>query len=154
MPNRRKSTAIGYKLPLIQRMFNAWVKLWVRLGLPPQKYHLMTVVGRHSGRELTIPVSVVRQDKEQWLVCPYGERQWVKNVRASERLTLQRGLLSKQEFTATEETNPPMGAAVLRAYYRSEPITRKFFRAGADSSLAEFAAEAALHPVFRLLKQD
>ena len=153
MPTRRKSPAIGYKLPLIQRMFNAWVRLWVRLGLPPQKYHLLTVVGRHSGRERTIPVSVVQQDKEQWLVCPYGERQWVKNVRASQRLTLRRGL-SKQDFTATEETNPPMSAAVLRAYYRSEPITRKFFRAGTDSSLAEFAAEAALHPVFRLSKQD
>ncbi len=145
--------ASGYKLTPLQRGFNACVKLWVRLGLPPKKYHLMSVKGRRSGRTHTIPVSVVVQDGERWLVCPYGEREWVKNVRAAGRIKLSRGMTTLN-LTATEELTPNISGAVLRDYYRGEPITRKFFRAGPDSSLAEFAAEAALHPVFRLLRDD
>ena len=145
--------ARGYRLPPFQRGFNACVKLWVRLGLPPKKYHLMSVTGRRTGRTHTIPVSVVVQDGERWLVCPYGEREWVKNVRAAGRIKLSRGM-STLNLTATEELNPSISGAVLRAYYRGEPITRKFFRASADSSLAEFEAEATLHPVFRLLQED
>lgn len=144
--------ARGYRLTPLQRGFNAWVKLWIRLGLPPKKYHLMSVTGRLSGRTHTIPVSVVAQDGERWLVCPYGEREWVKNVRAAGRIKLSRGTAALN-LTVTEELNPSISGAVLRAYYRAEPITRKFFQAGLDSSLAEFAAEAGLHPVFRLLQE-
>ena len=139
----------SYRLTPIQRGFNAWVKLWVRLGLPPAKYQLMTVRGRRSGRSHTIPVSLVVHDGDLWLVCPYGEREWVKNLRQVGQVRLQRGL-SARELNAHEEHNPHVSAAVLWTYYRGEPITRKFFRAGVDSSLAEFAAEATLHPVFRL----
>ena len=141
--------AHGYRLTRFQRGFNTCVKLWVSLGLPPKKYHLMTVTGRRSGRPYTMPVSVVMHDGDRWLVCPYGERQWVKNVRAQGRVRLSRGLRA-HDLEATEELNPAVGAVVLQAYFRAEPITRRFFRAGTDSSLEEFAAEAAQHPVFRL----
>ena len=142
-----------YRLSPLQRGFNAWVKMWIRLGLPPRKYHLMTVEGRRSGKQHTTPVSVVKQDGERWLVCPYGEREWVKNVRAAGRVKLTRGQRG-QALTAKEEVDPEVAAPVLRAYWRGEPITRKFFRAKADSSLREFGAEAALHPVFRLSEPD
>ncbi len=147
-----------YKLSLFQRGFNSWVKLWVRLGLPPRKYHLMTVIGRRSGHPHTIPVSMVEQNGQHWLVCPYGEREWVKNVRAAGQLTLSRGLINrgwmKKRLNAIEEHDPNRSGPVLQAYYRGEPITRKFFRAKANSSLKEFAAEAALHPVFRLAESE
>ena len=141
--------ATAYRLTFFQRAFNASVKLWVRLGLPPRKYHLMSVAGRRSSRVHTTPVSVVEEGGQRWLVCPYGEREWVKNVRVAGRVTLTRGSY-KQNCTASEELDPHLGAAVLRAYCRAEPVTRKFFRAGPASSLAEFAAEASLHPIFRL----
>ena len=145
--------ASGYRLTPLQRGFNAWVKLWVRLGLPPKKYHLMSVTGRRTGRTHTIPVSVVIQNGERWLVCPYGEREWVKNVRVAGRVRMSRGTTTLH-LTTTEESNPGISGIVLRAYYRGEPITRKFFQAGANSSLEDFAAEADLHPVFRLLGED
>ena len=110
---------------------------------------MMTVPGRRSKRLHSNPVSVLVEGGQRWVVCPYGEREWVKNVRAAGQITLSRGL-SKQKLMASEELNPQISASVLRAYYRGEAITRKYFRAGADSSLAEFAAESALHPVFRL----
>jgi deazaflavin-dependent oxidoreductase (nitroreductase family) len=145
--------ATSYKLTLFQRGLNAWVKIWVRLGLPPRKYHLMTVPGRRSGRPRTVSVSVVEEGGERCLVCPYGERQWVKNVRAEGMVTLSRGLY-RETLVATEEVDPDRKATVLKAYFRNEPITRKYFRAGADSQLAEFASESALHPVFRLSPVD
>ena len=141
--------AANYKLTPLRKGLNTCVKLWVRLGLPPSRYHLLTVRGRRSGRAHTLPVSIVEEAGERWLVCPYGERQWVKNVREAGSIVLSRGL-SKQSLTATEVLDPRVSAPVLKRYHEVEPITRKFFQAKADSSLNDFAAESALHPVFRL----
>ena len=70
----------AYRLTLSRRALNRIVRLWIRLGLPPGKYHILTVKGRRSGRLLSTPVSVVRLNEQRWLVAPYGARNWVKNA--------------------------------------------------------------------------
>ena len=76
---------------LPKRVLNRLVGLWVRLGLPPWKYHLLTVPGQRSGRVRFTPVSVMRIDGQRWLVAPYGARGWVQNARAAGQVTLSRG---------------------------------------------------------------
>ncbi len=133
-------------------MLNRLVKVYVRLGLPPRKYHLLTVRGRNSGRLLTTPVSVMQVNGERWLVCPYGERQWVKNARAAGKVRLARGRRS-EAFRVEEERDPVKSALVLMRYVREEPITRKFFGVTPDSPMEDFVREAPRHTVFRLAEQ-
>ena len=143
----------GYKLTPFQRCLNHAVKVWVWLGLPPRKYHLLTAPGRRTGRLHTTPVSVLEAEGARWLVCPYGERAWVKNVRAAGEVRLSRGRRA-QRLAVAEEPDAYRRASLLRAYVLGEPITRKHFRAAAHAPLEEFVAEADAHPVFRLLEPD
>ena len=145
--------ADGYRITLPRRMLNRLVTVYVRLGLPPRKYHLLTVKGRRSGRMLTTPVSVMEVDGERWLVCPYGERQWVKNARAAGEVRLARGRRS-EAFRVEEERDPARSAEVLRQYVREEPITRKFFGVTPESPLEDFVKEAPRHTVFRLVGRE
>ena len=143
----------AYRLSLPRRVLNRIVGLWIRLGLPPRKYHILTVKGRRSGRLHSTPVSVVVIDKQRWLVAPYGTRNWVKNARVAGQVTLRRG--GHAEVLAVEEEHDPMRcASVLKLYVDQEPITRRFFDAGPGAPIEAFAAEAHRHPVFRIPKRD
>ena len=142
--------AYGYRITLPRRMLNRLVTVYVRLGLPPRKYHLLTVRGRRSGRLLTTPVSVMEVNGNRWLVCPYGERQWVKNARAAGEVSLARGR-RREAFRVEEERDPARSAEVLMRYVREEPITRRFFGVTPKSPLEDFIREAPRHTVFRLV---
>ncbi len=140
----------GYRVTLSRRLLNRLVRAWIRLGLPPGKYHLLTVRGRRSGTLHSTPVSVMAISGQRWLVAPYGPRNWVKNARAAGQVTLQRG--GRTEVVAVqEEHDPTQCAPVLKRYLKEEPITRHFFDAKPGSPLEEFVAEAHRHPVFLLL---
>ena len=47
--------------------------------------------GRKSGEERQLPVSPIRLDGQEYLVAPYGEVAWVRNVRAEPNASLRRG---------------------------------------------------------------
>ncbi len=141
--------AATYRTTLARRILNRLVTAYVRLGLPPGKYHLMTVKGRKSGRLYTTPVSVMKVNGQRWLVAPYGQREWVKNARAAGQVVLRRGRRS-EVVTIEEELDPLQSAPVLQRYVTEEPITRRFFDATHQSPLEDFIAEAPRHPVFRI----
>ena len=140
----------AYRLTLLRRFLNRIVRLWIRLGLPPRKYHMLTVKGRHSGALHSTPVSVVQINEQRWLVAPYGSRNWVKNARVAGQITLSRRGHS-EVLTVEEEHYPKRCAPVLKLYFDQEFITRRFFEAKRGAPNEAFAAEAHRHPVFRLL---
>jgi deazaflavin-dependent oxidoreductase (nitroreductase family) len=123
----------------------------VRLGLAGKRTHILTVPGRRTGRRYSTPVSLVIDGGTRWLVAPYGEREWVKNARAAGGVELTRA--RKTTRHAIEEVGPEEAAPVLRKYLRTTRIVRPFFEASPDAPLETFAAEAARHPVFRLLDE-
>jgi len=141
----------AYRLTLPRRVLNRIVRLWIRLGLPPRKYHILTVKGRRSGALHSTPVSVVQINEQRWLVAPYGSRNWVKNARVAGQVTLSRGSHS-EDFKVEEEHYPMRCAPVLKRYFEQEPITRRFFDAKAGAPSEVFAEEAHRHPVFRVLR--
>lgn len=51
--------------------------------LNPGDVATLTVLGRLSGRPQHVPVIPVEVDDTQYLVSPYGDSQWVRNLRAS-----------------------------------------------------------------------
>ena len=147
----KTSKYTAYRPARYRRVLNRVMRVWIRLGLPPGNYHMLTVKGRRSGRLHSTPVSVVGTEGERWLVAPYGPRNWVKNARVAGQVTLQRG--ARTEIVAVnEEPDPGLCAPVLKRYLKQEPITRRFFDAKPGSPLKEFAAEAHRHPVFRILE--
>ena len=119
-------------------------------GLAPFDIHLLTAIGRRTGRRYTTPVTVLRHDGARWLVAPYGERNWVKNARAAGWVDLRRG--RRRERVRVEELPPEERPPVLRAYLRRVPANRDLFDAPRDAPLEAFAASAARQPVFRVLE--
>jgi len=108
------------------------------------------VQGRRTGQPHATPVVPVERDGRLWLVSPFGEVSWVRNVRAGSDVELSRGG-DRRRFRA-QELAAPHAVPVLRTYLSmpSERFVRKDFDVTARSSDAEIEAEAARHPVFAL----
>jgi deazaflavin-dependent oxidoreductase (nitroreductase family) len=139
----------SYRNRPLRRLLNVLVRPLARLGLAGKRTHVLTVVGRTSGKRYSTPVSLVFLDGERWLVAPYGEREWVKNARAAGWVELTRA--RKTERVQVEEVGPEQAAPVLRAYLRSTPVTAPFFASKRNAPLEKFAEEAHRHPVFRVV---
>jgi len=128
------------------RVVNAVVSALIRLGFLPHTY-LLEVRGAHSGKLRTLPVTLV-ENGARWLVAPYGERPWVRNVRASgSGRLLRRGRAATVRF---EEAGPEAAAPVLQRYWRQVPGTRPYFDVGAAPGIEDFRRVAPAHPVFRV----
>ena len=146
---RPKPVPATFRQTRARRLGNVLITPLVRLGLAGKRTHILTVPGRKSGRRYSTPVQLIIDDSGRWLVAPYGEREWVKNARAAGAVELTRA--GRTARYRIEELAADEAAPVLREYLRTTPIVRSFFEAGADAPLATFAAEAARHPVFRLV---
>ena len=144
MNGERTRDRLGLARPLV----NGAVRIGVRLGIVPRRFHLLTVRGRKSGQLRSTPIIVLTHGGHRWLVAPYGEREWVKNARAAGRVTLSRA--RRRETLTVEEVGPLEAAPVLKHYLAETPITRPFFDVEPDAPLADFVRAASRHPVFRL----
>lgn len=138
----------AYRVRLIERIGNAFMKGMIRIGLKPNTTYILSVPGRKSGKLHSTPVTLVEEGGKRWLVAPYGEVNWVKNVRAAGKAGLTRG--RKSEIVPVTELGPEEAAPVLKMYIERVPITRRYFDNGADAPTEAFVSEAHRHPVFRL----
>jgi deazaflavin-dependent oxidoreductase (nitroreductase family) len=100
-----------YQLGPARRLVNVVVKGLLRIGLAGGHTYLLTVSGRKSGRSYSTPVILI-ENGERWLVAPYGEVSWVRNLRAVGRARLSRG--RRREEVEVTEVGPPESAPVLR----------------------------------------
>jgi deazaflavin-dependent oxidoreductase (nitroreductase family) len=132
----------------IRRLGNLLIAPLARLGLAGKRTHILTTVGRKTGRRYSTPVQLVFLDGRRWLVAPYGERAWVKNARAAGTVELTRA--RRTERARIVEVEPELAGPVLREYLRKTPVTKPFFTAKRNAPVDEFVAEAHRHPVFRL----
>ena len=130
------------------RIVNRIMGLMIRWGIAPPHSHLLTVRGHKSGKFYTNPVTLVEEDGGRWLIAPYGEVSWVKNVRVASEVMLRRG--RDVETVTPHEIPLDERAPILKNYLAIETITQPYFDAGPDSPLEAFAAEAERHPVFLL----
>jgi deazaflavin-dependent oxidoreductase (nitroreductase family) len=132
-------------------ILNPTVAGLTRLGVSVMGSRVLEHRGRTSGQPHTTPVNLLTLEGVEYLVSPRGETQWVRNVRAADgRLVLNLGR-RRQAYSATElpvDERVP----VLRAYLRRWKFEVGMFFGGISphSSDAEWAAEAARHPVFVL----
>jgi deazaflavin-dependent oxidoreductase (nitroreductase family) len=137
-----------YRVTPLTHAVNAVFARMARRGRGQPFTYVLTVRGRSSGVPRSNPVDVMTDGSQRWLVAPYGETNWVRNLRAAGRGRLSRAG-QDEDFVATElpvEQRVP----VLRTYLRDVPFVRPYFDVTADSSDEELLSIAPRHPVFRI----
>jgi deazaflavin-dependent oxidoreductase (nitroreductase family) len=113
---------------------------------------LITIRGRTSGMPRTTPVAIIDVSGRRWVWAPWGDVQWVRNLRAAGRATITvRG--RKVEVRATE-----LDAVERVAYFRDVlcPVARgipfglRFIRIVDGVDLNDPLEAAKGRPVFEL----
>jgi deazaflavin-dependent oxidoreductase (nitroreductase family) len=132
------------------RISNAVVAALLRRGVKIGGNTLLTVPGRKSGQPRTTPVTILEWNGERWLQSPFGEVNWVRNLRAAGRATLTRG--RREEPISVVELSPAEAAQVLKGTLASYPsLIKGYFDVTPESPLEDFEREASRHPMFRVL---
>ena len=137
-----------YRRGLVVRLLNRLMGALTRLGVAPGDMYRLTVVGRTSGAPRTVPAFVFEHEDGRWIVSPYGERQWARNVRANPTASIRRG--RRSERIRLQEVDAATAAPVLLAYLKFASYPRAYFDITPDSPLPAAQAEAPRHPVFRV----
>lgn len=119
------------------------------LGILPDRFVTLEVVGRRSGDIIRFPMAMTTMNGERYLVSMLGETaNWVRNVRAAGgRANLVHGV---REQVLLEELDPAQRAPILKAYLRIAPGARPHFPVGKNAPIADFEQIAAEFPVFRI----
>jgi len=118
-------------------------------GIAPNYLVTLEVIGRKSGRPLSLPVVIAVVDGERYLVSMLGENvNWVQNVRAAGGKAVLRS--GGREEIQLEEVPADQRAPILKAYLQRAPGARPHVPVNKDASIQEFQKIAAAFPVFRL----
>jgi deazaflavin-dependent oxidoreductase (nitroreductase family) len=140
------------RAPRQVRLISPILKFLLAAGVPLGFNRLVTIRGRTSGIPRTAPLAVIEVSGRRWVWAPWGEVQWVRNLRAAGRATITfRG--RDEEVRATE-----LGPVERLAFFRDTvgPLARRipfgvaFIRLvdGVDVTDPVKAAEG--RPVFEL----
>jgi putative drug exporter of the RND superfamily len=81
--------------------FNPIAKLLLAAGVPILFNALVTIRGRKTGLARTTPLAVITVSDRRWVWSPWGESNWVRNLRAAGRATVT-ARRRKEEVAATE----------------------------------------------------
>jgi deazaflavin-dependent oxidoreductase (nitroreductase family) len=142
----RAPSFVSFVNPLIRRLVGA--------GMPGPNV-LLTVRGRTSGVPRTFPVAVVEVHGRRFVQSPFGEVNWVRNLRAAGEAVVSKG--RRQETVDAVEISPAEGGPILREalapYVRSRVLAKvlgRFFDLRSTSTAEEYVAEARRHPMFEL----
>ena len=141
------------RVPAFVRLFNPIARRILQVGPLMGPNALITIRGRKSGLPRTTPVALVEVDGRRWVIAPFGDVNWVRNLRAAGRATLSVGD-RRDEVTATELTGQASEAFfrdVLGPYVRKLRVGPALLAVlGARDILKDPAAAAAKRPVFEL----
>jgi deazaflavin-dependent oxidoreductase (nitroreductase family) len=143
------------RAPSLIPFFNPLIKRLISAGLPFGPNVLLTVRGRRSGQPRTFPVAIIELDGRRYVQSPFGEVNWVRNLRTAGEAVVSKG--RDHEEVDAIEVAPEAGGAILRGalapYLRSRllaPVLGRFFHFRADSTAEDYVAEARRHPMFEL----
>lgn len=140
------------RVPRLVPVFNVVARRLLRVGTPMGPNVLVTIRGRTSGLPRTTPLAIIEHSGGRWIWAPYGEVDWVRNLRAAGEATITSGRRS-EEVTATE-LDPAKRVEffhdVLAPVARSMPLGPWFMRTVLGTNLDDPTAASAGRPVFEL----
>lgn len=92
--------------------FNILARRMLALGLPIGPDVLLTVRGRKSGMPRSTPITLCENAGRRGLISPFGDTDWVRNLRAAGTATLTLG--RRTEAVSAVELNPTEAGAFIR----------------------------------------
>jgi len=166
-----RSIAVGWfvllflRAPVVIRLLGPLLNRVIRAGLPAGPNVLLTTRGRSSGLPRTVPVALLEVPAGRFVQSPYGEVQWVHNLRVAGQAEVTAA--GRSRTVLADELAPEAAAQVLHDAVAGNPrslLLRKllgpvdrppvavlhFFRLRVDTTLDDYVAEARRHPVFEL----
>jgi len=140
------------RVPWFVPLFNPILKFLLAAGVPLGFNRLVTIQGRKSGLPRTAAIAVIEVSGRRYVWAPWGEVNWVRNLRAAGRATVTvRG--RKEEVRATE-LDPIERVAFFRdevgPLVRGIPLGMWFIRTVDGVDLNDPLAAAEGRPVFEL----
>ena len=144
------------RVPLSVRFFSPILKTLLAARVPLGYNRLVTIRGRKSGLPRTAAIAVLEIAGRRWVWAPWGEVNWVRNLRAAGRATIQQRDGRTEEVRATElEADERIAyfRDVLAPFARSLPLGVTFIKLvdGVDVTDAVKAADGRrvfeLHPL-------
>jgi deazaflavin-dependent oxidoreductase (nitroreductase family) len=142
-------------VPRRVRFFGRILKFLLVAGMPVGPNRLVIIRGRKSGLPRTTPLAIIEVGGRRWVWAPWGEVQWVRNLRAAGRATI--AVRGRQEEVSATELDPAQRVGffrdVLGPLARSIPLGVWFIRVvdGVDLNHPVEAAEGRrvfeLHPI-------
>jgi deazaflavin-dependent oxidoreductase (nitroreductase family) len=153
--SEKVAVAASGHVPTQVRLFSPILKFLLVAGMPMGFNGLVTIRGRKSGLPRTTALAIIAVGGRRWVWAPWGEVQWVRNLRAAGRATIS--VRGRNEEVSATELDPAERVGyfrdVLGPLARSIPFGIQFFRLvdGVDLSDPVAAAEGRrvfeLHPV-------
>ncbi len=140
----------GQRPNWLARIINRFWAVIHSSGIAPDYLATLEVIGRKSGRIISLPVAITPFDGQRYLVSMLGdEAQWVQNVRAaSGKAFLRSG--RRTEVHLEEVPFAPRGP-IQKAYLRRARGARPHIPVDKNAGLAEFEAVSSSFPVFRIV---
>ena len=118
------------RVPRHISLFSPLLQALLKAGLPVGPNALITIRGRTSGEPRTAGVAIIEVNGRRWIWAPWGDVNWVRNLRAAGRATLTRRGRS-EEVSATElgpEERVAFFRDILGPFARSIPGGMTFVR--------------------------
>ncbi len=126
---------------------NVLMKSLLALGISVNGTTLITVPGRKTGRPHSTPITMVEVDGQRYVQSPFGNVDWVRNLRAAGKATLSWG--RRHESVTVTELSPEQAAPVIKAILVKAPkMIRDYFDVTPESSLEELIHDASKRAVF------
>jgi deazaflavin-dependent oxidoreductase (nitroreductase family) len=112
----------------------------------PRLVATLSVPGRRSGQWHTTAVVVLEHQGERYLLAPFGDTDWSRNLRAAGGGRLRRGR-RVEHFTA-DEVPPQQRGPLIEAY------VRRYGKMPGVKASFEQLTDPADHPTFRIIPQS
>jgi deazaflavin-dependent oxidoreductase (nitroreductase family) len=147
--DQRRSVA---RVPRSVPLFNPILKFLLGVGVPLGFNGLVTIRGRKSGVPRTTPLAIIEASGRRWVWSPWGEVQWVRNLRAAgrARITVRRRSEDVRATELDESQRVAFFRDVLGPVARGIPFGIQFIRIVDGVDLRDPVAAAEGRRVFEL----
>jgi deazaflavin-dependent oxidoreductase (nitroreductase family) len=133
-------------------LFGPVAKAFLTAGVPMGPNALITIRGRKSGLPRTTPLAIIEVSGRRWIWAPWGDVQWVRNLRAAGRATIT--VRRRTEAVSATELDSAQRVAFFRdtlgPFARSIPFGIWFIRTVDQVDLSDPIAAAEGRRVFEL----
>lgn len=102
----------GAAAPPWVTFFGPIARFVLAAGVPLGPNALITIRGRKSGLPRTTPLAIIEVAGRRWIWAPWGDVQWVRNLRAAGRASIT--VRRRTEEVAATELDQPQRVAFFR----------------------------------------